>query len=142
MNEPVTAAGETLSQCAERLGIPRIERHIFLCCDQTKPKCCSKEAGLETWEYLKSRLQELGLDKPTIENPHPVFRTKANCLRVCSEGPILVVYPDGVWYKQVTPSAIEQIIEEHLINNRIVEEYAFVTHPLPQISSVETDTVA
>ncbi len=141
MNSPETKGSDTLSGCVDKLGIAQIKRHIFLCCDQTKPKCCPKEAGLQTWEYLKSRLAELGLDRVTEENPQPIFRTKANCLRVCGEGPILVVYPEGVWYKNVTPPAIEQIIQEHLINNRIVKEYAFLVHPLPTVSLVEEDTV-
>ena len=119
-----------LQESVEQLGISTIERHVFLCCDQTKPKCCSREDSLESWQYLKNRLKELNLDRPTEGNPSCVFRTKANCLRVCQQGPILLVYPDGTWYRQATPEVIEIIIQEHLIGNNIVEEYAFHKHPL------------
>ena len=123
---------DSLSVCVQTLGIPQIQRHLFLCADQTVPKCCDKAESLIAWDYLKKRLKQLGLDQPTADRPTCIFRTKANCLRVCQKGPILLVYPDGVWYHSASPEVIEQIIQEHLLGDRIVEQYAFLTHPLPQ----------
>jgi (2Fe-2S) ferredoxin len=112
---------------------------VFICADQTKPNCCTKDVSLEAWNYLKRRLKELGLERPTPEIPHCTFRTKANCLRVCIDGPILLVYPDGVWYRNATPEVIERILQEHLLENKIVEEYAFLIQPLPP-TTIEQDT--
>lgn len=108
-----------LKEKIERLGIHKIKRHIFLCCDQSKPKCCTLNEGIKSWEYLKNRLLELGL----THGNELVYRTKANCLRVCMDGPIAVVYPDGVWYRSCTPDVLERIIQEHLINGKPVDEY-------------------
>ena len=127
-----TAEGDRtpLNHCVQALGLTTIQRHLFLCADQTKPKCCRQGDGLATWTYLKQRLQDLHLDRPTPEHPHCIFRTKANCLRVCQQGPILVIYPDGVWYHSVTPPVMERIIQEHLLGNQVVQEHVFLTHPL------------
>ncbi len=109
--------------------LPPFKWHLFLCADQTKPKCCTKALGLEAWTYLKTRIKELGLDSGSAQ----VHRTKANCLRGCDyciPGPVMVVYPGGFWYRSATPEAIERILQDHILAGSPVKELLVGQVPL------------
>ncbi len=101
-----------------KMGVDEARRHVFLC---VGPDCCATDQGLATWETLKRRISDLGL---------PALRTKASCFRICTGGPWMVVYPEGIWYGGVTPERCERIVSEHLAAGRPVAEWVARTHGL------------
>jgi len=112
----------------DKLGVPQIERHVFLCAEPSKSKCCSRKAGLRAYAHLKKRLKDEGLLRAG-----GVYLTKANCLDVCKGGPIAVVYPDGTWYGHCDPPVLDRIVDEHLLGGRPVEEFRIAEQPLPSV---------
>lgn len=113
-----------LETACNKIGIGHIQRHVFLCLG---PKCCTPEVGEQSWELLKQKLKDAGLQSGDAI----CQRTRVGCLRICCQGPTMVVYPEGTWYKEMTPDKIERFVTEHLVEGRPIEEWIFARNPLP-----------
>jgi len=117
---------DELARIADKLLIGQYHRHVFLCIGDS---CCTSEVGQEAWERLKAELKDRNLSLST--GPAACYRTKVQCLRVCTGGPILVVYPEGTWYMGMTADRIPRFVQEHLVEGKPIEEWIFARNPLP-----------
>lgn len=114
---------EQLQGIAAKLGIGSYRRHVLLC---TGPNCCTPEEGLAAWEALKGAIKEEGLGT----GPNACYRTKVGCLRICCNGPTMVVYPEGTWYHGMTADRIPGFVRQHLVGGQAIREWVFADNPL------------
>ena len=126
------AEAKSLPQIVDEMKIGQFHRHVFLCAGQA---CCTKEVGNAAWDYLKNELKDRNLSLST--GPDACYRTKASCLRICTQGPIVVVYPEGVWYHGMTVDRLPRFIQEHLVEGKPIEEWIFARNPLPEADGNE-----
>lgn len=141
--------GDRLEAIAGSLGIGGLERHIFLCAQQSNPRCSGYEQSSAVWQHLKRRLKAMDLSSapapwrgtdpgapppPTPRGTGSILRSKVDCFRICEQGPIAVVYPDGTWYRGVTVEVLDRIIEEHLVGGSPVQEFVFALDDLDAAS--------
>jgi (2Fe-2S) ferredoxin len=114
---------QELAKVSEKLGIGSYHKHVFLC---TGPNCCTPETGLAAWEELKKQLKERGL----LSGPNACYRTKVGCLRICTHGPTMLVYPEGTWYHGMTPERIPLFVQQHLVEGKPVSDWVFAENPI------------
>lgn len=119
---------DKLSELAEKLLIGQYHRHVFLCIGG---ECCTREVGQAAWDVLKKELKDRKLS--LAAGPQACYRTKVECLRVCKDGPIAVVYPEGTYYAGLTADRIPEFVQKHLVNDQPMEEMIFARNPLPMV---------
>ena len=114
-----------LQENAEKLGIGKFSRHVLLC---TGPACCTEKEGIEAWEELKKQIKEQGL----TSGDNACYPTKVGCLRLCESGPIATVYPEGIWYANMSKSNIGAFVKNHLVDGMLLEDLVITKNPLPK----------
>jgi (2Fe-2S) ferredoxin len=131
-------AADPLQTAARKIALAQSTRHVFLCIG---PTCCTPEVGMAAWEALKQHIKEAGLST----GDRVCQRTKVGCLRICCQGPTMLVYPEGTWYSGMTADRIGRFVREHLVEGRPVREWIFAEHGLkasvegkPDVSATES----